>query len=224
MFEPPVSTPISRMIAHRGVAHALVLLVGERHRRRDGDRVAGVHAHRIEVLDRADDDDVVRARRASPRARTPSSRAPISSISTSWTRRLVEAAARPARRTPRGCRRCRRPMPPIVKLRPQDRREADLVDGSRAPRRAMCDEPLRGTSRPICAIACLNSSRSSAFSIAVGAGADQLDAVLLEHAALVRSAIARLSAVWPPSVGSSASGRLARDDLARRPRTVSGST
>jgi hypothetical protein len=31
-------------------------LVGERHRRRHGDRVAGVDAHRIEVLDRADDD------------------------------------------------------------------------------------------------------------------------------------------------------------------------
>jgi len=45
----------------RGVAHALVLLVGQRHRRRDGDRVAGVHAHRIEVLDRADDDRVVLA-------------------------------------------------------------------------------------------------------------------------------------------------------------------
>jgi hypothetical protein len=30
---------------------------------RDGDRVAGVHAHRIDVLDRADDDEVVRASR-----------------------------------------------------------------------------------------------------------------------------------------------------------------
>ena len=43
----------------RGVAQELVLLVGQRHRGRDGDRVARVHAHRIEVLDRADDDDVV---------------------------------------------------------------------------------------------------------------------------------------------------------------------
>jgi hypothetical protein len=31
MLEPPVSTPISRMTAKRGVAHHLVLLVGERH-------------------------------------------------------------------------------------------------------------------------------------------------------------------------------------------------
>ena len=43
----------------RGVAHDLVFLVGQRERRSDRDRVAGVHAHRVEVLDRADDDAVV---------------------------------------------------------------------------------------------------------------------------------------------------------------------
>ena len=43
----------------RGVAHDLVFLVRQRLRRGDGDRVAGVHAHRIEVLDGADDDAVV---------------------------------------------------------------------------------------------------------------------------------------------------------------------
>ena len=61
MFEPPVSTPISVHDRARRVAQALVLLVGQRHRRRDGDRVAGVHAHRVDVLDRADDDEVVGA-------------------------------------------------------------------------------------------------------------------------------------------------------------------
>ena len=44
----------------RCIAHPLVLAVGEGLRRRDGDGVAGVHAHRIEVLDGADDDAVVR--------------------------------------------------------------------------------------------------------------------------------------------------------------------
>jgi hypothetical protein len=44
----------------RGVAHDLIFLVGQRQRRRDGDRIAGMHAHRIDVLDRADDDAVVR--------------------------------------------------------------------------------------------------------------------------------------------------------------------
>ena len=43
------------------VPQLLIGLVGERHLRCDGDRVAGVHAHRVEVLDRADDHDVVDA-------------------------------------------------------------------------------------------------------------------------------------------------------------------
>jgi len=43
------------------VAHPLVLAVGQRHRRGDGDRVARVHAHRVDVLDRTDDDHVVGA-------------------------------------------------------------------------------------------------------------------------------------------------------------------
>src|SRR5262249_33038071 len=42
-----------------GVAHALVFLVGERLGGGDGDAVAGMHPHRVEVLDGADDDDVV---------------------------------------------------------------------------------------------------------------------------------------------------------------------
>ena len=45
---------------NRGVAHDLVFLVGQRLRGRDRYRIAGMHAHRIEVLDRADDHDVVR--------------------------------------------------------------------------------------------------------------------------------------------------------------------
>ena len=44
----------------RGVAHDLVFFVGQRQRRRHRDAVAGVHAHRVDVLDRADDDAVVR--------------------------------------------------------------------------------------------------------------------------------------------------------------------
>src|SRR2546427_7161647 len=41
------------------IAHALVLAVGERLRRCNRHRVARMYAHRIEILDRADDDDVV---------------------------------------------------------------------------------------------------------------------------------------------------------------------
>ena len=43
----------------RQVAHPLVLPIGEGHRGCHRHRVAGVHAHRVEVLDRADHDDVV---------------------------------------------------------------------------------------------------------------------------------------------------------------------
>ncbi len=49
-------------LAHDGngrVAHLLVLAVGERLRGGHGDGVAGMHAHGIEVLNGADDDDVV---------------------------------------------------------------------------------------------------------------------------------------------------------------------
>ena len=59
MFEPPVSTPTARMHGERGVAHDLVFLVGERLDGGDGDGVAGVHAHGVEVFDRADDHAVV---------------------------------------------------------------------------------------------------------------------------------------------------------------------
>ena len=90
-----------------GVAHDLVFLVGQRLRRRDGDRVAGMHAHRIEVLDRADDDAVVLACRAPPPSRILSSRAAIPRSAVPWSARLPGRACRSRRILP-GCRRCRR--------------------------------------------------------------------------------------------------------------------
>ena len=45
----------------RGVAHQLVFLVGQGQRRGDAHRIAGVDTHRVDVLDRADDDAVVGA-------------------------------------------------------------------------------------------------------------------------------------------------------------------
>ncbi len=44
----------------RAIAHHLIFAIGQRLRGRDGDRIAGVHAHGIEILDGADDDRVVR--------------------------------------------------------------------------------------------------------------------------------------------------------------------
>ena len=43
-----------------GVAHDLIFLVGQRQRRGDGDRIPGVDAHRIDILDGTHDDGIVR--------------------------------------------------------------------------------------------------------------------------------------------------------------------
>jgi hypothetical protein len=66
MFEPPVldvrAAGIDADLADdgdRSVSHLLILAIGERLGRRHGDRVAGVDTHRVEVLDGANDDDVV---------------------------------------------------------------------------------------------------------------------------------------------------------------------
>ena len=57
-FAPPVATPTARAVGERRLAQRLVGRVGQRLLRRDRPRVAGVDAHRVEVLDRADDDRV----------------------------------------------------------------------------------------------------------------------------------------------------------------------
>ncbi len=59
IFEPPVSTPTLRMQRDRHIAQVLIFDVGQSLCRSNRDRIAGVHAHRVEVFDRADDDDVV---------------------------------------------------------------------------------------------------------------------------------------------------------------------
>ena len=51
MLEPPVSTPIRRMQAKAASRMLLVLDVGQGLGRGHGDGVAGVDAHRVEVLD-----------------------------------------------------------------------------------------------------------------------------------------------------------------------------
>ena len=115
----------------RRVAQLLVGLVGERHLRRDRHRVARVHAHRVEVLDRADDHDVVGAGRARPRARTRPSRARTP-------RRAPGRSATP--RCPRST--CARSCSSVVgeaaavaaerERRPHDRRQRDADRARRA--------------------------------------------------------------------------------------------
>ena len=59
MFDPPVSTPNPAHDPPRRVAHPLILLVGECQRRSHGDAVPGVHTHRVDVLNRAHDHEVI---------------------------------------------------------------------------------------------------------------------------------------------------------------------
>ena len=69
-----------------------------------------------------------------------------------------------------------------------------------------CAMPEAGTSMPISIIACLNRSRSSAVRIA-SAFAPMSSVSYAASTPDSSSSIARLSAVWPPRVGSTASGR-----------------
>ncbi len=56
----PSRVHADRAYAGKGhLPHFLILAVGQGLRRGDGDRVSGMHAHRVDVFDRADDDAVV---------------------------------------------------------------------------------------------------------------------------------------------------------------------
>ncbi len=75
----------------------------------------------------------------------------------------------------------------------------------------------RGVSSPIFFIASRKSSRSSALSMA-SAVAPIISTLYLSSTPILRSDSAVFSAVWPPMVGSSASGR----SLAMILATISG--
>ena len=167
--------------APRHVAHALVFLVGQRQRRRHRDAVAGVDAHRIDVLDRADDDevvgdvahhleleflpaddrlldeDLVHRAEVEPAARQLAELLDV----------VGDAAADAAHR----------------ERRPDDRREADLVDQRQRLFQRLRDAALRHLDADL-------RHRVAEEQAVFGhldrldRGADQLDAVFLEHAAL----------------------------------------
>ena len=187
----------------RGVAQDLVFLVGQGLRRGDGDGVAGMDAHRVEVLDGADDDDVVGqvAHHLQLELLPADDRLLHQDLAG---RRGVDAgdghglvlfavvgdAAAGAAEGEGGA---------------DDRREADVLDdvhrllvvvGQAAARHGEADAFHRLLEQG--AVLGLLDGREL--------GADQLDAVLLQGAVLGHRHRG-LSAVWPPRVGSSASGR-----------------
>jgi hypothetical protein len=188
---------------HRGgrVAKLLVGLVGERHLRRHRDRVARVDAHRVEVLDRADDHDVVSAVADHLELElVPAADRLLDEHLADWAlgeaaldlpvERLGvvrEAAAVAAERERRpddsGNRRA------VESASDSTMRDSAPRGRSSAPRRGRAGGPPRADD--------------------VHPRAQELDAELLEHPRR-SSSIARFNAVCPPSVGRSASGRSRR--------------
>ena len=166
------------------VAHLLVLAVGERHRRGDGDRVAGVHAHRVDVLDRADDDHVVAAvAHQLELVLLPAEHRLLDQHLVRWGWRRSPWPA--IRRSSASSGAMPEPAPPMVKTGPDDDRVADLarrwrglLDACRRPRaRRLGADRADDVLEQLPVLAAVDR---------VDVGADQLDAVLLEHAVLVQ--------------------------------------
>ncbi len=97
------------------------------------------------------------------------------------------------------------PVPPSVKLGRITAGSPIVFSAARASSR-LCAMTLRGLSTPISLIASRNFSRSSARSI-TSARAPISSTPYLASTPLAASCIAVFSAVCPPMVGSSASGR-----------------
>ena len=81
-------------------------------------------------------------------------------------------------------RRCRRPLPPSVKLRPHDAGKPTYLPTCAWPLRTVRDVRCAADSRPIFSIACLELLAVFGLVDHVGIGADHLDAVFFEHAVL----------------------------------------
>ena len=165
--------------------------------------VAGVDAHRIDVLDRADDDAVVVAVAHDLHlVLFPAEHRFLDQHLGG--RRGVEAALHDVEE-----------LVAIVgdaaagaaqgERRPDDRRQADHVERRRPPPRDCARPRSWAIRRPILVMASRNSSRSSALSIA-SALAPISSTPSFSSRPSRCSAIAVLSAVWPPMVGRMASG------------------
>ena len=168
----------------RLVAQLLVLAVGQRLLRRDGDRVAGVHAHRVDVLDRADDHDVVGAVAHDLELElAPAEHRLVEQHLAD--RRRRRARARRSCRTPPRVRAMPPPRPPSVNA---GRTMSGRPNASSAawPRRRSVAIVLRAVRRPAVV------HRRVELLAVLGAAdrlvgrADQLDAELVERAVLVQ--------------------------------------
>ena len=144
MFEPPVSTPISRMIRRAASRMRLIFLVGQGHGRRDGDTVAGVHAHRIE-----DSQSEQTMTTLSLRSRMTSSSYSFQPITDSSIRTWLSGSSPVP--TSMNCSNSSAIVGNVSagaahrKRRADDRRETRLSPGSLAASSRLCAVPLFGT-------------------------------------------------------------------------------
>ena len=107
--------------------------------------------------------------------------------------------------------------------RPHDDAAARCARPRRMASSRVWATPDAGTSRPISTMAALNRSRSSAVAMASALAPIISGVPGRADARRARtSSMARLSAVWPPSVGSTASGR-SRSMISSSTSAVSGS-
>ncbi len=188
----------------RRIAHRLILAIGERHRRRDGDRIARMHAHRIDVLDRAHDHHVVRAvAHHLELVLLPAEEAALNEHLIGG--RQVEPAPHDVlvlvavvRDAAAGAAERER--------RPNDRREAhdrDERDGV-VPR---ARDTASGHAQPDTAHRLARTARDPRRAGSRAHSAPMSSTPYFSSTPLSASSSATLSAVWPPIVGSSASGR-----------------
>ena len=195
------------MIASAGAAEPLVDGVGQRLDRRDDDRIAGVDAERVDVLHRADGDArVVGVAHDLVLDLLPADEAPLDHD-------LADRAGAQAGPDPLAVRdgsvsTMPPPVPPSVKA-------GRMIAGS--PISASATSTSSGFSTiadgaygwPIRSSRSRNASRSSAIRIA-SSGVPRSRIVWRSNTPASASAIARLSAVWPPSPASRPSGRSRR--------------
>ena len=149
-------------------------------RRRDGDRVAGVHAHRVEVLDRADDHDVVGGvAHHLQLVLLPAEHALLDSTSVHRAERR-----RPALATRRSSLSSSAAAAGAAhrERRADDDRVAELLGGGEGTRPCEWHDRGAGHVARRCSSDLLEQLAVFAALDRVDVGADQLDAVLLEHA------------------------------------------
>ena len=209
MLQPPVSTPTARSTAMPTSRICWYSTVGEGHRRGDGHRVAGVHAHRVDVLDRADDDHVVAA--VAHQLELVLLPAEHRLLDEDGVHRGVGQAVggHPAEHRLVGGD--ARAEAAHGEAGPDDDRVADLLGGGQRLLDGAADRRARGVGadRPDDV---LEDLPVLAAVDRVDVGADELDAVLLQHAVLVQ-ADGDVERGLPAEGGQQRVGALLGDDL-----------